>query len=80
MLGLVGLGTVTLIDNFKAVLLKAWSVRLALLGAAFSAAEVALPFFAPLGLVPPNSMSILALVCSAGAAIARIVAQPAANL
>lgn len=66
----------TLIDNFKNVLLRAWSVRLALLGALFSAAEVSLPFFAPLNLLPPNTMAILALVCSAGAAIARVVAQP----
>lgn len=64
-----------LIDDAKTVLLKAWSVRLALLGAVFSAAEVALPFFAPF--VPPHTMAILAVVASAGAAIARVVAQPA---
>ena len=70
----------TLIDNAKEVLLKAWSVRLALLGAMFSAAEVSLPFFAPLELVPPGTMAILAMVASSGAAIARIVAQPKAAL
>ena len=70
----------TLIDNAKEVLLKAWSIRLALLGALFSAAEVALPFFVPLDLLPPNTMAVLALVCSAGAAIARVVAQPKAAL
>jgi hypothetical protein len=70
----------TLIDNFRAVLMKAWSVRLALLGAMFSAAEVALPFFVPLDLLPPNTMAVLALICSAGAAIARVVAQPKAAL
>lgn len=64
-----------LIDDAKTVLLKAWSVRLALLGAVFSAAEVALPFFAPF--VPAHTMAILAVVASAGAAIARVVAQPA---
>lgn len=64
-----------LIDDAKTVLLKAWSVRLALLSAAFSAAEVALPFFAPF--VPPHTMAIMAVVASAGAAIARVVAQPA---
>lgn len=63
-----------LIEDAKAVLLKAWSVRLALLGAAFSAAEVALPFFDPF--LPPKTMAILALVSSAGAAIARVIAQP----
>ena len=66
----------TIIENAKSVLLKAWSVRLALLGAFFSAVEVALPFFEPLNILPPRSMAILALVASAGAAVARIVAQP----
>lgn len=65
-----------LIDNAKEVLLKAWSVRLALLGAMFSALEVALPFFVPLGILPPNTMAVLAVLTSAGAAIARLVAQP----
>ena len=64
----------TLIDDAKTVLLKAWSVRLALLGAVFSAAEVALPFFTPF--VPPRTMAVLALLSSAGAALARVVAQP----
>lgn len=63
-----------LIENAKLVLLKAWSIRLALLAAIFSAAEVALPFFAPF--IPPHTMAILAMVASTGAAIARIVAQP----
>lgn len=63
-----------LIDDAKTILFKAWSVRLALLGAAFSAAEVALPFFNPF--LPPKTMAILALISSAGAAVARIVAQP----
>lgn len=63
-----------LIEDAKTVLLKAWSIRLALLAAVFSAAEVALPFFAPF--VPPKTMAVLALIASAGAAIARVVAQP----
>jgi hypothetical protein len=63
-----------LIQDAKTVLLKAWSVRLALLAALFSAAEVALPFFAPF--MPPHMMAILALLASTGAAIARVVAQP----
>jgi len=64
-----------LINDAKTVLLKAWSIRLALLAAVFSAAEVALPFFAPF--VPPKTMAVLALLASTGAAIARLVAQPA---
>lgn len=63
-----------LIEDAKTVLLKAWSIRLALLSALFSAAEVALPFFT--GLIPPHTMAILAVFTSAGAAVARLVAQP----
>ncbi len=65
----------TLIDDAKTVLLKAWSIRLALLSAMLSAAEVALPFFTDL--IPPNTMAVLAVLTSAGAAVARLVAQPA---
>lgn len=64
----------TLIDNAKEVLFKAWSIRLALLSAIISAMEVALPFFTTF--IPPNTMAILAVLTSAGAAIARLVAQP----
>ena len=63
-----------LISDAKDVLLKAWSIRLALLSAALSAAEVVLPFFTTF--IPPHTMAILAVCTSAGAAIARIVAQP----
>lgn len=66
---------ITLVEDAKNVLMHAWSVRLSLLAALFGAAEVALPFFAPF--LPPHTMAILAVVASAGAAIARIVAQPA---
>jgi hypothetical protein len=64
----------TLIDDWKAKAGKLWSVRLALLSAALSAAEVALPYFN--GFLPPKTMAVLALVTAAGAAVARIVAQP----
>lgn len=63
-----------LIDDWKTVLTKAWSMRLALLSAALSAAEVALPFFTDF--VPPRTMAMLAVLTAAGAAIARLVAQP----
>jgi hypothetical protein len=65
----------TLVDDAKTILLKAWSIRLALLSAALSAAEVALPYFTDF--VPQNTMAVLAVVTSASAAIARVVAQPA---
>ena len=65
-----------LIQDAKTVLFKAWhsSVRLAVLSAVFSAAEVSPPDFT--GLIPPHTMALLAVFTSAGAAAARLVAQP----
>jgi hypothetical protein len=63
-----------LIDNWKAVATKAWSMRLVLLSAVLSAIEVALPYFD--GAMPRGAFAILALVVSVSAAIARLVAQP----
>ena len=63
-----------LIPDWSLVLKKAWSVRLAVLAAAFSAAEVALPFFTPF--FPDRTMAVLAVLASTGAVIARIWAQP----
>ena len=65
----------TLIENWRSIFKKAWSMRLALLSATFSALEVGLPYFTDF--IPPNTMAILATLAAAGAAIARIVAQPA---
>ena len=64
-----------LIPDWRLILRKAWSVRLAVLAAAFSAAEVALPFFTPF--FPPKTMAVMAVLASTGAVIARIWAQPA---
>ena len=46
-----------------------------MLSAVLSAAEVALPFFTDF--VPPRTMAVLAVFTAAGAAAARLVAQPA---
>ena len=64
----------TLIDNAGEVLRKAWSIRLSILSAIFSAAEVALPFFTDF--VPAHTMAIIAVLTAAGAAMARLIAQP----
>jgi hypothetical protein len=63
-----------LIDNWKAVATKAWSMRLALLSAVLSAAEVALPYLD--GAMPRGMFAVLALVVSISAAVARLIAQP----
>lgn len=63
-----------LIDNAKQVLLKAWSVRLAILSAMFAVSEAVLPVFA--GVLPPKTFAILAALSACGTVIARVVAQP----
>ena len=64
----------TLIDNAKAVLLKAWSVRLAVLSAIFAIAGAALPELRDL--MPSHTFSILSAVCAGGTVLARIIRQP----
>ena len=66
-----------LIDNWKAVATKAWSSRLAWLAAILSAVEAALPFFSGLLPLEPGTFAALALLASAAAGIARVIAQPA---
>lgn len=64
----------TLIEDAKRVLLRAWSVRLAVLSSVLSAAEVAVPYLAPS--TPSKLFAVLAGMVALGAAVARIVAQP----
>jgi hypothetical protein len=62
-----------LIDDWKHILRKAWSVRLMILAAALSGIEVALPFFA--AEVPLGTFALASAVVTAAALIARVVAQ-----
>jgi hypothetical protein len=64
----------TLIDNWKAVATRAWSMRLVVLSAILSGAEVALPLFSDA--VHRGTFAALAIVVSLGAAVSRLVAQP----
>lgn len=63
-----------LIDEWRTVLRKAWSVRLMLLAALLGALDTAMPFIAP----EHASLRFagLASAVSLAAAVARIVAQP----
>ena len=74
----------TLAYNWKDILVKAWSIRLILLSGLLSGIEYAMPsiisYVEPLGLVPKGSFALLAVVVSGSAAIARIVAQPKAEI
>lgn len=63
-----------LVPEWKRILFKAWSVRLAMISAVLSAAEFALPYIAPAA--SSRRFAALAAVVSLAAAVGRIVAQP----
>ena len=63
-----------LVDNWAAILRRAWSIRLALLAAILSGIEVALPFFTPEW--PRGWAAAASFGCTGAALVARIVAQP----
>ena len=63
-----------LIDDWKAVAKRAWSMRLIVLSAVLSAAEVALPYLDDR--FPRGTFAVLAGVVSLAAGIARVLAQP----
>lgn len=69
-----------LLDDWREIAAKAWSVRLIILAGVLSGAEAALPIMRetlePLGLIPPGAFAILSAVVSAGALVARVLAQP----
>lgn len=69
-----------LIDDWKTTLARAWSVRWIIAAGLLSGAEVALPLareaIEPLGLLPPGAFAVLAALASAGAVVARVLAQP----
>lgn len=64
----------SLVHNWRDILKKAWSVKLLVLAALLSGLEVALPFF-DLLILPAGVLAALSFVVTAGAFIARIVAQ-----
>lgn len=63
-----------LLPDWKKVARRAWSVRLAIIAALFSGAEVVLPLF--MDALPRDLFAILSFVTVVGAAFARVVAQP----
>lgn len=69
---------ICLLDDWRRVLRRAWSIRFSLLAAAFTAAEVVVPLFGDLLLdvMPRGAFVLLAFAASIGATVARIVAQP----
>jgi len=69
---------ICLLDDWRLVLRRAWSIRFSLLAAAFTAAEVVVPLFGDvlLDVMPRGAFVLLAFAASIGATVARIVAQP----
>jgi hypothetical protein len=65
---------ICLLDDWRRVLRRAWSIRFSLLAAVFTAAEVVVPLFSDV--LPRGLFVLLAFSASIGAAIARLVAQP----
>jgi len=64
--------------DWKAILMKAWSIRLAALAAVLTGAEVVVPLFADS--VPRNLFALLSFITVVAAMVARIVAQPRSGL
>jgi len=69
---------ICLLDDWRRVLRRAWSIRFSLLAAAFTAAEVVVPLLGDvlLDVMPRGAFVLLAFAASIGATVARIVAQP----
>lgn len=64
-----------LIANWRAVLLRAWSVRFIAISLVFGAIELALPFLGGVLPVRPGTFAALVFFTNLGAAISRIVSQ-----
>ena len=62
-----------LAPDWKKILKKAWSVRLLVVSALFTAAEVVVPLF--YDQLPRNMFALLSGVTAAGALIARVTLQ-----
>jgi hypothetical protein len=63
----------TLKDDWRDVVRKAWSVKFMVLAFVLTMAEVMLPFFSDA--VPPRTFAVLSGLAVAGAFVARLVAQ-----
>lgn len=63
------------VDNWRAVLRHAWSVRLLILAGLLSGAEVSLPLIQDLLPIPRGVFAVLSFFATCGAFVARIAAQ-----
>jgi hypothetical protein len=63
-----------LLPDWKRIARRAWSIRLSIIAAMLSGAEVVLPLF--INVLPQNLFASLSFVAVVGAAVARVVSQP----
>lgn len=63
-----------LVPNWRAVLCRAWSIRLLLLAGVLSGVEVALPLIR-IETLPPRLFAALSGIVAAAAFVARLLAQ-----
>lgn len=63
----------TLKDDWRDVVRKAWSIKFMVLAFMLTMAEVMLPFFSDA--VPPRTFAVLSGLAVAGAFVSRLVAQ-----
>lgn len=63
-----------LLPEWKKIARRAWSIRLSIIAALLSGAEVVLPLF--IDVLPRNLFASLSFVAVVGATVARVVAQP----
>jgi len=68
-----------LIDDWRDVLKRAWSIRLIVVAAILSGAEVALPFVDGLADIPRGVFATLSGITTAAAFVARLIAQKKAG-
>ena len=65
---------IVLLEDWRKIARRAWSIRLSIVAAVFTAAEVVVPLFGDV--LPRGVFVLLAFIASIGAAVARLVVQP----
>lgn len=65
---------IVLLEDWRRIARRAWSIRLSFVAAVFTAAEVVVPLFGDV--LPRGVFVLLAFIASIGATVARLVAQP----
>jgi hypothetical protein len=65
---------IVFLEDWRKIARRAWSIRLSIVAAVFTAAEVVMPLFGDA--LPRGVFVLLAFIASIGATVARLVAQP----